>query len=100
MSQQAINTTANYKERQTDGKDRARTLHGESLAVIRVDDLPKGEADRLAAEGKWYPVTCDKNGHLRVALPDSTKVEVTELEVLCEIRELLKENRDLLLKIA
>ena len=90
MSQQAINTAY----------DAAQRNRGELVVGIRVDSLPTSEANRLAAEGKFYPLTTDADGNLRVVLSSLTKVETQELEVLREIRDLLIENRDLLLKIA
>lgn len=100
MSQQAINTEAIVKERQSSGVDAVRRLLGELLVGIRVDDLPSGEAERLAAEGKFYPLTVNADGHLRVVTPDWIKVQTAELEVLLRIEQLLTEQRDLLLKIA
>lgn len=80
--------------------DQPAKLIAELLTAIRVDTAPSHDGERLADEGQFYPLTVDTNGFLRVALPDGTKVESSELEVLREIRDLLIENRDLLLKIA
>ena len=90
MSQQAINT--NF--------DSSRRNLGDLVVGIRVDALPQGEAERLAAAGQFYPLTVDERGCLRVAIPEGSKVDTEELEVLREIRDLLAEHRDLLLKIA
>mgnify|MGYP001577754463 FL=1 len=101
MAQQAINTTAITTERQRDGADLLKQkVIGDLVVGIRVDTLPTNEAERLAADGKFYPLTTDKDGNLRVALPATTIVKTEALEVLREIRDLLIENRDLLLKIA
>lgn len=70
------------------------------LAGIRTDAAPTGDAQRLAGEGNAYPLTVDKNGYLRVTMPEGAKVEATELEVLLRIEQLLIEQRDLLHKIA
>lgn len=101
MAQQAVNTEAvaqEYDERT--GKLTTRRLLGESFVAVRVDDLPTGEADRLAAEGKWYPLTTDANGQLRVVPPDWIKVQMQALEVWLRIEALLIEQRDLLREIA
>ena len=101
MSQQAINSEAvpkDYEERT--GRSTTRRFLGESIVAVRVDDLPASEAERLAAEGKWYPLTVDQNGQLRVVTPDWIKVHVQELEVLRDSRDLLMQIRDLLMKIA
>ena len=62
----------------------------ELVVGIRLDSVPTGEAQRLAGEGKFYPLTMDANGFLRVTLPEGTKVKTEELEVLQEIRTLLE----------
>lgn len=80
--------------------DEDRAQYGELIVGIRIDDLPTTEAARLVAAGKIYPLTVDKDGQLRVALTNAIDVRIQELEVLREIRDLLVENRDLLLKIA
>ena len=74
--------------------------HGELVLGLRLDEVPTGEAKRLAADGKFYPLTMDSNGFLRVTLPEGTKVETEELEVMREMSGLLEEIRDALLKIA
>ena len=100
MSEQ-VNTQAIVEQySETTGKIVTRRLAGELVIGIRVDELPASEAERLAAQGKFYPLTTDKDGQLRVVLSGTTKVAMEELEVLREIRDLLIENRDLLLKIA
>lgn len=73
---------------------------GKLVVGVRIDDLPSGEAQRLATAGKFYPLTTDADGNLRVVTPDWINVRTEELEVLREIRDLLVQNRDLLLKIA
>lgn len=100
MSQQAVNSEAVVRNRRADGTDESRTLRGELVVGVRVDAVPKGDADRLAAEGRFYPLTVDADGQLRVVLPEGTRVETAELAVLREIRDLLAESRDLLLRIA
>ena len=75
-----------------------RTL-GELVVGIRVDAVPVGEAQRLAAAGQFYPLTVDANGFLRVTLPEGTAVETNELEVWREILAVLKDMRASLLKI-
>ena len=74
--------------------------HGELVVGIRLDEVPTGEAKRLAGEGKFYPLTMDANGFLRVTLPEGAKVETDELQVMREMALLLEEIRDALLKIA
>ena len=101
MAQQVVNTEAvvkDYDERK--GTKETRRLLGELVVGVRVDDLPAGDAERLAAAGKFHPLTTDKDGNLRVAFPAGAKVEITELEVLLRIEALLIENRDLLRQIA
>lgn len=68
-------------------------------AGIRIDDAPTHDGQRLADEGEVYPLTIDNSGHLRVVMPANATVETQELEVLREIRDLIIETRDLLLKI-
>lgn len=103
MSQQAVNTSFDKDDRTlqqlADGKPELQQL-GELVVGVRVDAVPEAEADRLAADGKFYPLTLDETGCLRVRMPDGVKVKTEELEVLREIRDLLIESRDLLLKIA
>lgn len=91
MSERAINT--NYDQ------DQQRNI-GEMVVGIRIDTLPTGEASRLAAVGRFQPLTTDKDGNLRVVPPDGIKVVSAELEVLLRIEALLIEQRDLLLKIS
>lgn len=91
MSQQAINTAYDSTQPKTSG---------ELVVGLRVDSLPTGEARRLAAEGKWYPLTTDQDGNLRVSLPSTTKIEISELSIFSRLEDLLSEIRDLLLKIA
>lgn len=100
MSRQAVNTQAIVTTRQRDGSDEVTRLYGELIVAVRVDSPPTKEADRLAAAGNFYPLTSDADGHLRVVLRSDTSVQTEELEVLREIRDLLIESRDLLLKIA
>lgn len=100
MAQQAINTQAVVAERQADGTDQVRRLTAELVTGIRVDTLPRHDGERLAAEGKFYPLTTDQDGNLRVVTPEWISVRTDELEVLREHRDLLREIRDLLLKIA
>lgn len=73
---------------------------GELVVGIRLDEVSTGEANRLASEGKFYPLTMDANGFLRVTLPEGTQVEPEELAVQRASHDLLIEIRDLLLKIA
>ena len=75
-----------------------RTL-GELVVGIRVDAVPAGEAERLAAAGQFYPLTVDARGFLRVTLPEGTTVATGELEVWREILAVLKDIRASLLKI-
>ena len=77
-----------------------RRLIGELVVGIRIDSLPASEAKRLADEGKFHPLTLDKDGNLRVVTPDWLKVEPKELEVLLRIEGLLQEQVALLRKIA
>lgn len=101
MAQQIINTdgtSKDYDERT--GTSTARKLLGELVVGIRVDTLPAGDAERLADEGKFYPLTTDANGNLRVVPPDWIKVQIQSLEVLSDMRTLLAECRDLLREIA
>ena len=103
MSQQAVNTTYPIDNRTDEEVAAGKTLRpvlGEMVVGVRVDTVPAGEAERLAADGKFYPLTLDENGFLRVTLPDGIKVKTEELEVLRESRDLLVQVRDLLLKIA
>lgn len=72
----------------------------ELVVGIRIDTVPTAEVDRLAEEGKFYPLTIDKSGQLRVVLPDGAKVESNEQQVMHEIRGLLEEIRDLLMEMA
>ena len=77
-----------------------RTM-GDLVVGIRKDDAPAGEADRLAEDGDFYPVTLDKNGNLRVTIPAATKIDMQRLlQVNRENNELLTEIRDLLRIIA
>jgi len=100
MAQQAINTRAVDSDRKADGTDETRRVLGELVVGVRVDTLPASDAQRLAAEGKFYPLTLDRDGQLRVVTPDWIKVQTQELEVLRELRDLMAETRDLLMKIA
>ena len=71
--------------------DEARKVLGGLVVGVRVDAVPADEADRLAAEGKFYPLTLDKNGFLRVTLPESgTKVETNEPEIALRIEKWLE----------
>lgn len=103
MSQQVVGTKFDNDDRTlqqlADGKYEPKQL-GELVVGVRVDAIPEVEADRLAAEGKFHPLTIDKNGCLRVRMPDGIKVQNEELEVLREIRDLCAESRDLLVKLA
>ena len=83
----------------TANEDKKRQI-GEMMLGIRIDAVPAHEGERLAREGNFYPLTLNKDGRLRAELPDGTKVEPLELEVLREQTALLIEIRDLLLKIA
>ena len=82
-------------------EDRQRLL-GELVAAIRVDTPPTGEATRIADDGGLYPLTVDKNGCLWVRVAGNTDSEGVsdQLLVLREMRDLMAEVRDLLLKIA
>lgn len=81
--------------------DDPRKNLGEIIVGIRVDAVPANDAERLAEEGKFYPLTTDKNGFLRVVQPEGTSVETPEIvALLTEIRDLMIEQRDLLLRIA
>lgn len=101
MAEQVVNSEAIVKDYNPNtGRSATRQLLGQTIIGVRVDDLPEGEAQRLAAEGKWYPLTTDKDGNLRVTFPASSMVEVAELEVLIRIEQLLIEQRDLLRQIA
>lgn len=98
MSDQLVNTTA--PDAKGTAYADARKVVGGLVVGIRVDELPTNEADRLAAEGKFYPLTLDSGGFLRVSLPDSgTKVETAELEVLREILAVQQSMLAALLKI-
>lgn len=77
-----------------------RKLLAELVCGIRVDEAPTSETKRIADEGKFYPLTIDKNGFLRVSLPEGTKVETQELEVLLRIEALLEQQVSLLQEIA
>lgn len=99
MSQQAYTQAVDPKAVNTPYDTTGKTL-AELVTGIRIDTVPANEGERLAAAGEFYPLTVDKNGFLRVTLPDGTKVESTESEVLREIRDVLFEVRDLLMKIA
>lgn len=81
--------------------DSDRRTMGDLVVGIRKDDAPTGEADRLAADGEFYPVTTDEDGNLRVAIPAATKIDMQALlEVERENGLLLAEIRDLLRQIA
>lgn len=83
------------------GEDRDTSKKiGELVVGIRLDAVPTNEANKLAAEGSFYPLTMDAKGFLRVVLPEGTQVESEELEVQRENNILLSEIRDLLMKIA
>lgn len=98
MSDQLVNTTA--PDAKGTAYDEARKLQGGLVVGIRVDEVPTGEADRLAAEGKFYPLTMDAAGFLRVSLPETgTQVETQELEVLREILAVQQAMLAALLKI-
>ena len=79
---------------------RQKAQRGEMVLGIRQDAVPTNEANKLAAEGGFYPLTLDAKGFLRVTLPEGTEVESAELEVQRENNILLSEIRDLLMKIA
>jgi hypothetical protein len=68
----------------------------ELVVGIRLDSVPTGEAQRLAAEGKFYPLTVNANGFLRVVLPEGTEVKTQELEALLRIETLMGQMVDLL----
>lgn len=84
----------------SEGKSPPKALQGELVVGVRVDDLPEIERERLAGEGKFYPITTDSKGNLRVVTPDGIKVETDELEVLRELLAVMIEVRDLLREIA
>jgi hypothetical protein len=79
--------------------DEYRKMLLELVGGIRIDEAPTGDGPRLAKQGKFHPFTVDKNGYLRVTVPEGTVVESTEVEVLLRIEQLMIEQRDLLLKI-
>lgn len=103
MSQQAINTKYDTDDRsdkqRADGVS-APVKVGELIVGVRLDTIPAGEGDRLAADQKFHPLTIDRNGFLRVTMPNGITVKTEELEVLRETRDLMVEVRDLLMKIA
>lgn len=73
------------------GADRLKNKNlGELVGAVRIDSVPTGEAQRLAAEGKFFPLTVDANGFLRVTLPEGTEVKTVELETLLRIETLLE----------
>ena len=72
---------------------------GDLVVGIRIDAVPSNEGNRLAAQGRFYPLTLDKSGNLRVTMAESEGV-TDQLLVLREVRDLMAEVRDLLLKIA
>lgn len=81
--------------------DSTRRTMGDLVVGIRKDDAPAGEADRLAADGEFYPITTDEDGNLRVSIPDTTKIDMQALlDAVQEGNALLTEVRDLLLSIA
>ena len=91
MSEQRIGSTY----------DADRRTMGDLVVGIRKDDVPAGEADRLAEDGDFYPVTTDQDGNVRVAIPDTTKIDMQRLlQVTRENNVLLTEIRDLLRQIA
>ena len=103
MSQQAINQVYDTDDRSDEQRAAgvsAKPKIGELVVGVRIDALPQSEAERLAGEGRFHPLTLDADGNLRVTMPDGISVKSEELEVLREIRNLLVESRDLLLKIA
>ena len=103
MSQQSIGTTYDTDDRtlaQIEAGVGVRPKLGETVVGVRIDTLPQEEAERLAADGTFHPLTIDKNGFLRVTIPDGITVKTEELAVLRESRDLLTEVRDLLMKIA
>lgn len=99
MAQQIDTRAVDPKAHGTVYED-VRKLLAELMAGIRVDVVPRNDSERLAQEGGFYPLTVDRDGFLRVTLPETVRVETGELIVLREIRDLLIEQRDLLLKIA
>lgn len=101
MAEQRVNTEGVVEDYDPlTGKRTARKLLGELVVAVRVDDLPEGEAERLAAAGKFHPLTTDADGNLRVVAPDWVKVLTQELPVLLRIEALLREQLDLLRRIA
>lgn len=107
MSQQLIDTKLidpddEYREKLDDSAKRRAypRKRMEFVGGVRVDDLPTSDSERLAAEGNFYPLTMDQDGCLWVRFPSGLKVETAELEVLLRIESLLKEQVNLLRKIA
>ncbi len=82
------------------GEDRLKNKNlGELVGGIRLDSVPTSEAQRLAKEGKFFPLTVDQNGFLRVTLPEGTKVETEEMAVLLRIEALLEKLCEIGLQI-
>jgi hypothetical protein len=100
VSDQTVNTGALDVKAQGSAYDQTPPRRAKLVVGIRLDGVPAGEAQRLAAEGRFYPLTLDANGFLRVTLPEGTTVNTNERDVHRESRDLLEEIRDLLLKIA
>lgn len=90
MSQELGGGLVNPKALTGADKPKNKTL-GELVGGIRLDSVPTSEANRLAAEGKFFPLTVDANGFLRVTLPEGALVETEELGALLRIEKLLEE---------
>ena len=69
---------------------------GEMVFGIRIDALPENEAEVLAKEGYFYPLTLDAKGQLRTVLPSDQKIVAAEQQLLLECRNLLEQIRDVL----
>ena len=63
---------------------------GELVFGVRIDSLPKGEAEALAKEGHFYPLTTDDKGRLRAMLPSDQQVVVRDQALLLECRNFLQ----------
>lgn len=103
MSQQPVGATYDNDDRsdeQIAAGVSVKPRLGELVVGVRIDAIPQSEAERLAADGKFHPLTVDENGFLRVTVPDAVRVESEELTVLREIRDLLTRGCDLLQQIA
>ena len=104
MSQQAVNTPFDRDDRSDEqiarGVAPPKAHTGELVVGVRVDTPPEIETERLAGNEKFHPLTTDEKGQLRAVLPDGIEVETGALGLLTEIRDLLIDCRDLLMKIA